>query len=162
MLKSLIADHPRGFYVNDAIMLSLRISENREPFDWSLKKFAAAALKRRQERLDSARVIFWELAADSASGLADDALLELGRLYAKASQPDSAVFTYDMLIDRYPESFLVPAALTEQGSVYATGLGRPDAARAAFRRVLTEFGDSPYLEEARRLLRNMDHTPPGG
>jgi tetratricopeptide (TPR) repeat protein len=161
-LKSLVADHPRGYYVNDAIALSMRINENREPFDWSLKKFAAAALKRQQERLDSARMLFWELAADSANGLADDALFELGRLYARAGQPDSAVIAFGLLIERYPNGFLVPAALTEQGEVYIAGLGRPDSARAAFRRVLTEFGDSPYLEEARRRLKNLNHAPSGG
>jgi len=155
VLKSLIADNPQGFYVNDAILLTLRVNENREPFDWSLKKFAGATLAKRQKHLDTARALFWELAADSANGLADDALLELGRLYTQADQPDSAIFAFGMLIERYPDRFLMPAALTAQAEVYATGLGQTDSARATYRRVLTEYADSPYLEEARRKLKNL-------
>lgn len=154
-LGSLIADYPQGFYVNDAIVLTMRVNENREPFDWSLKKFAAASLGQRQGRRDTAQVLFWELAADSTNGLADDALLELGRLYVRAGWPDSAVIAYGMLIERYPGGFLMPAALTEQGETYATKLNRPDSARAAYRRVLTEYADSPFLEEARRRLKDL-------
>lgn len=159
VLKVLLEKYPKGFFINDAIILSLRVSENREPFDWSLKKFSIAALNRRQNRLDSATTYYWQLAADSTNGLADDALLELGRSYAQAGQPDSSVLAYQYLTDRYPKGFLTPAALTEQGVVYATLLGQPEKAGLAFRRVLADYPHSPYLEEARRRLRELGQRP---
>lgn len=154
-LKALIAGHPSGFYVNDAIILNLRVDENREPMDWSLKKFAAASLCVKRKCLDSAQALFWELTVDSTNALADDALFELGRVYAETGRPDSAVMMYGLLGQRYPDGFLMPAALTAQGLVYAERLHQPDSARAAYRRVLTEFADSPYLEEARRRLKGL-------
>ena len=160
-LKSLIAAHPRGYFVNDAVALSLRITENREPLDWSLKRFSAAALLERQGKWDSAQARFGELAADSANGLADDALFELGRLYTRIGLADSAAVMYGRLIERYPGRPLVPAALTELGAIYAAQTGKAETARAAFRRVLTEFADSPYLEEARRRLKDVDRRRPG-
>jgi len=161
ILKAMVAKYPRGFYVNDAIILNLQITENREPLDWSLRRFAAGSLQKRQLHLDSARTLFWELAIDSANTLADDALLELGRLYASVGQPDSAVIAYGMLVEQHPDGFLVPAALTEQGGVYAEQLNQPDSARAALRRVLTDFADSPFLEEARRRLQKLGPAQPG-
>ena len=155
-LKALIVAHPEGFYVNNAMILNLRIDEHREPLDWSLKKFAAAAYFLKRKCLDTARTLFWELVADSANALADDALFELGRLYTEIGRPDSAVITYGLLVQRYPDGFLMPAALTARGTVYAEGLQQPDSARAAYRRVLTEFAHSPYLEEARRRLKGLN------
>jgi len=160
-LKALIAKYPRGFYVNDAVVLTLQITENREPLDWSLRRFAEASLQKRQRHLDSARALYWVLAIDSANALADDALLELGRIYAAAGQPDSAIVAYGRLIERYADGFLVPAALTEQGGVYDEQLNQPDSARAAYRRVLTDFADSPFLEEARRRLQKLGPEQPG-
>ena len=160
-LKALVAANPRGYFVNDAVALTMRVNENREPLDWSLKRFAAASLKVRQGQWDSARVLFGELAVDSANGLADDALFELGALYARHGHPDSAATAYERLIQRYPGKPLVPAALTELGGIYAAQAGKADTARAAFRRVLIEFGNSPYLEEARRRLKEMDRRTGG-
>ncbi len=154
-LKSLLTTFPQGFYANDAIALSLLVKENREPLDWSLKKFSTASLLARQGRLDSARTLLWKLAEDSANGLADDALYKLGQIYDRSEQPDSAALAYGLLIANYPDGFLMPAALTAQGTVYARGMNMPDSARAVFYRVLTEHADSPYLEEARRLMKEL-------
>ena len=155
-LKAVIREYPNGYYVNDAIILSMRVDENREPFDWSLKKFAAASLMQRQRRYDQARIQLGELARDSASSLADDALFELGRLYSEVGRPDSAVAMYRILTERYPEGYLAPAALTALAAVYANGLEQAASARACYHRVLTEYADSPYLEEARRRLQALD------
>jgi tetratricopeptide (TPR) repeat protein len=159
VLDGLMRRFPDGFYVNDAIILGLRIEENREPLDWSLKRFATAAFLEKRRQFDSARLLLWELARDSANSLADDALYELGKLYTELDRPDSAAISYGILTERYPDGFLMPAALTAQGTVYADKLRQPAAAREAYRRVLTEYADSPYLEEARRRLQGLEAPP---
>ncbi len=154
-LETLIESFPNGFYVNDAIVLNLQITENRDPMDWSLSRYAAGRLKLRQQRFDSARVYFTQLAEDSANGLADDALYDLGSLYRQLERPDSARAVYRMLVDHYPDRYLLPAALIALGDVYAEDLSAPEKAREAYHRVLTEFSNSPYLEEARRKMQNL-------
>ncbi len=154
-LESVIKSYPNGFYVNDAILLNLQITENRDPMDWSLSRYSAGRLKLRQRQFDSAMVYFRQVADDSANGLADDALYDLGSLYRQTNRPDSARASYQALIDRYPERFSVPAALVALGDVYADEFAEPEKAREAYHRVLTEFSDSPYLEEARRKMQNL-------
>jgi tetratricopeptide (TPR) repeat protein len=154
-LKTLVKQFPRGFFVNDALELSVILKENKDAMNWSLNRYAAGLLALRQHQIDSALARFGELASDSANSLADEAVFQEGLLYAAAGRLREAVEAFHLLIQRYPAGFLVPRAWVQLGDLYSGPLADPAKARAAYQVVITDFRDSPLVEEARRQLQAL-------
>ncbi|HEX9749971.1 MAG TPA: tetratricopeptide repeat protein [candidate division Zixibacteria bacterium] len=154
-LTELVKSFPRGLYVNDALGLSMILREGNDAMGWSLKQYAAARLEVRRMRPDSAIALFETLAADSANQLADDALLEQASVFGATSRFLEAVGACERLIELFPDSPLRPRAWVRIGNLYADSLGNASEARAAYQLILSEYKDSPVVEEARRRLQTM-------
>ncbi|MEW5701581.1 MAG: tetratricopeptide repeat protein [Candidatus Zixiibacteriota bacterium] len=154
-LTELVKRFPRGMFVNDALELSLMLKENKDAMNWSLNRYAAGMLAARRGQTDSALAYLATLAGDSANSLADEAIFQEGLLYTAIGRPQDAGAAYRNLIARYPDCFLVPRAWVRLGELYAGPLADLAQARAAYQTVLTDFQDSPLVEEARRRLQAL-------
>jgi tetratricopeptide (TPR) repeat protein len=151
----LVKSFPRGLYVNDALGLSMILREGNDAMGWSLKQYAAARLAVRRMQPDAAIALFETLAADSANQLADDALLEQASVFGATSRFLEAVGACERLIELFPDSPLLPRAWVRIGNLYADSLGNASEARTAYQLILSEYKDSPVVEEARRRLQTM-------
>ncbi|MBI3872381.1 MAG: tetratricopeptide repeat protein [candidate division Zixibacteria bacterium] len=154
-LKNLVRQFPRGFYVNDALEMSIILKENKDPMNWSLKRYSAGLLAIKRRMPDTALACFGQLAADSANSLADDAQLAIGRLYSDEAEYPQAVSAYRSLIARFPGSFLVPRVWAKLGDLYSGPLADPAQAKTAYQIILRDFKDSPLVEEARAHLQAL-------
>jgi len=141
--------------VNDALELGLLLTENKDAMNWSLARYAGALFAVRRNEYDSASVLFGQLVQDSSSQVADDALFHLAGLQAERKQYDQAVAGYRSLIERFPESFLVPRAWVQIGGLFEGPLNNPEEARNAYQTGLAEYRDSPLVEEARLRLQRI-------
>lgn len=154
-LKKLVGENPRGKYVNDALELTVLINEGKDAMSWSLSRYAGALYAIRRGQYDTAATLFSQIAQDSVNKMADEALFHLAGLWASQNQYDSALASYRALIVRYPDSFLVPRAYAEIGGLFEGPLDNPEEARRAYQTILTDYRDSPVVEEARLRLQRL-------
>ncbi len=154
-LKKLVKDHPRGVFVNDALELTVLLSDGKDAMSWSMSRYSGALYAIRRGEYDSASVLFSGLAEDSANQVADDALFHLASLQADREQYDNALGSYRRLIERFPESFLIPRAWAKIGELFEGPLDNPEEARNAYQIILAEYRNSPLVEEARLRLQRI-------
>ncbi|MBI5867080.1 MAG: tetratricopeptide repeat protein [candidate division Zixibacteria bacterium] len=155
-LKALVGRYPRGLFVNDALELKVMITDSKDAMNWSLDRYSGGVYAMRRGWLDSASVLFGQLVSDSASKLAPQGQFEIAQIKALRAQPAEAVQDYRMLISRFGQSSLVPRAWAAIGALYEGPLNDRQQARTAYQTIVTEFRDSPLVEEARLHLQRMD------
>ncbi len=155
-LKTIVGRYPRGLFVNDALELKVMITDSKDAMNWSLDRYSGGVFAMRRGWLDSASVLFGELVSDSASKLAPQGQFEIAQIRALKAQPAEAVQEYRQLISRFGQSSLVPRAWAAIGALYEGPLNDRQQARLAYQTIVTEFKDSPLVEEARLHLQRMD------
>lgn len=154
-LNALIKAHPRGLFVNDALHLSMIISEGQDAMNWSLNHYADGAYALRRGQDSVALEHFGAIVKDSANGIADEALFEVARIHSTHKAFDSALADYERLIQAFPESFMVPRAWLAIGDLYAGPLAESSQARDAYQIIITDHKNSPLVEEARLRLQSL-------
>jgi tol-pal system protein YbgF len=87
--------------------------------------------------------------------LADDSQYWIGESYYAQSELQTAAQAFQTLVDRYPDSVRVPAALLKAGFCYVD-LSEEDRARNYFRRVIDEYPYSDAAIKARDRLERLD------
>lgn len=152
-LKQFVQDFPRGLFVNDALQLSLLIKDGQDAMNWALDKYSGALLAMRRLQTDTALELFDVIAADSVNKIADVALFQAAKLRTSRGEYADAIADYQRLAGSFPESPMVPRAWLAIGDICEGYLGDPEGARKAYQTVLTEFRDSPEVEEARLRLQ---------
>jgi hypothetical protein len=100
--------------------------------------------------------LFGQLVSDSAGKLAAQGQFQIAQIKATQAVPVEAVEEYRSLISRFPQSSLVPRAWAAIGALYEGPLADRRQARDAYQTIVTEFKDSPLVEEARLHLQRMD------
>jgi TolA-binding protein len=170
LLRALIAESPRNQAAQAAYELGLsqlernRPAEARATFQDALTRFGGAPavpalLYRAAEAeaqlglLDEARTRFVKMAAlFPRDPWADDALVQAANLALKAKDLGAAEETAARLVDAYPESTLIPAALLVRARVAEEG-DKPAEAVRLFESLLGREGLTPDLiAEARYHL----------
>jgi tetratricopeptide (TPR) repeat protein len=158
-LQALTRQHPKGLFVNDALELSVLLSESQDAMNWSLSRYAEALYALRRRDPDSALVLFGQLVQDSANKIADEALFHMAAVRSDRERYQESLADYRSLIALYPSSFLVPRAWAQIGRLYEGPLQDIDSARDAYQTILADFRDSPVAEEARLRLQRLGQTP---
>ncbi len=154
-LNALIKAHPRGLFVNDALQLSMIISEGQDAMNWSLNHYADGAYAMRRGQDSVALEHFGAIVKDSANGIADEALFEVAQIHTSHAAFDSALADYERLIQAFPESFMVPRAWLAIGDLYAGPLAEASRAREAYQVIVSKHKNSPLVEEARLRLQSL-------
>lgn len=67
---------------------------------------------------------------------------------------DEALLSYKKVTTNYPTSFSAPAAYIAQGGILEQQ-GKPEEARHAYETVMTNFAESPFQQEAMRMMGKM-------
>jgi outer membrane protein assembly factor BamD (BamD/ComL family) len=79
----------------------------------------------------------------------------MGALQRRSLSFDAALKSYETIINRYPESALIDKMLFLTGDLYEKDFKDPKKAAGFYERILVEFPNSMYVNEARKRLREM-------
>ena len=141
---------------NDALELLLFVQENQKADSVALQQFAKADLLQRQHRLSEA------LKADEVirdkyreTPLIDEALMNIGDLYANMGRYADAAAAYDSLLTGFPESIVLDRAVMKLARIYQRGLHDTPKAIDAYQQLLVKYPNSIYASEARKAIREL-------
>lgn len=147
---------PVSVLLNDALTLSIRISDNQTDPE-ALKQFATAELNTLQRKYAEALSLLQALInKNPKSNLADQALFNVGDLFRLTGDYNAAMTAYSRLLADYSESFIRDLAQQRLGEVLEHDLGDLVKAQKAYEKLLVDYPNSLLLEETRKRIRTID------
>jgi tetratricopeptide (TPR) repeat protein len=160
-LQKVMVDFPRGYFVNDALRITLAIRDvegNTEP----LGRYARALQMEYRGKTDSAVGSYRELAGEDGSVLGDIALYRIMQLELGRGDSASALEAAARLDEEYPESYYRPLGLKLKADILAEDAQTIGEAKEIYRQILESFADYPFAREVRERLRELDKPEPVG
>ncbi len=143
---------------NDALLYSIRISENTEDdsLQTSLKAFAKAELFVFRHKNDSALYVLDTLIiANSNHQIIDDAYLLKAEIYESENNFVKAEENYKKIIDNYSWDILADLAMFKLGLMYEEKLIKKEQAAEFYKKLMIEYPSSIRVTEARRRYRKI-------
>ena len=139
---------------NDALQLQYFIQENNNSAPQALKDFAKADLLLRQHKYSESLVRFQDIVKRySTALLVDDAMMKIGELYVVLKRPQEAMRAFHFVVDSIQLSILKDRAQVQIAEIYQKVLNDKIQAIGAYERLLSQFPNSLYVEEARKRIR---------
>lgn len=145
-------------WANDALNLSLLISDNRGPdttFD-ALKVYASAELLITQNnfeaaisRLDTISILY------PSNSLADDILMAKAKIHLHKREYEKAEKALTEVFENYAFELWADDALFLLAELYEEKLNEPAKAKQLYERLLFDFPGSLYVVEVRKRFRNL-------
>jgi TolA-binding protein len=154
-MSRLMIDFPRGYYVNDAISLSMVMSAAENSTE-ALDPFAEALLYQTRGIPDSTRTRLQAVADQPGGRLADIALYELARLELGLGDSTATLTAVDHLITDHPDSYYVPMGMKIKADICAGQFARRQEAREIYLQLLEGYPDYPMATEVRQRLRSLE------
>jgi TolA-binding protein len=109
-------------------------------------------------KLDDAATVYQQVIGAARDGvLRRSAELGLAEAQARSGRFDQAIKTFTDLAQRKDDDLPVDGILLQLGRTYLDA-GRMKEAEQAFNRLVTEFPDSPFSEEAKQALEALKKT----
>ena len=139
---------------NDALQLQYFIQENNTSAPQALTEFAKADLLMRQRKYSESLAQFQDIVNHySTSLLVDDAMMKIGELNLFLKRPDEAMTAFHFIVDSIPLSILKDRAQFRIAEICQTVFNSKVRAIEAYEKLLAQFPNSLYAEEARKKIR---------
>lgn len=144
-------------FANDALTLGSVLSENMKNDGDALKEYAHGLFLARQRKNTEAIAVFNALIATSRKAdIADDALLEVAQLEASAGFTVQAVASYERLLSEFRmNSIVLDRAQFQLADTYRAEMHDSQKAIAAYEKLLADFPNSIYADQARKRVRQL-------
>ncbi|NIM98667.1 MAG: tetratricopeptide repeat protein [candidate division Zixibacteria bacterium] len=157
-----IADFPKGFYVNNSLERTILIGEHQDLDRPLLATFAEALLEKAQGKTESAISKLDGLISAKAEKLSDLAQMEKAKIYKEEKKYSESLKALNKLLEEYPQSFLCPQAQMMVGDLYNYHLNDRNKAIEAYQKLLKEYDRSVYVDQVRDRLRELkaEISPP--
>lgn len=153
--QKVIADFPKGLYVNNSLERIIVIGENQELDRYLLSVFAQALLEKLQGKAGSALFKLDKIISAKSEKLSDLAQLEKAKIYRAEKKFSLSLKALNELLERYPESYFCAQAQKLIGDVYNYHLNDETKAIQAYRKLLKDYDRSVYVDEVRDKLREL-------
>jgi len=150
-----IADFPKGFYVNNSLERTILIGEHQDLDRPLLVSFADALLEKAQGKTESAISKLDGLISAKAEKLSDLAQMEKAKIYKEEKKYSQSLKALNKLLEEYPQSFLCPQAQMLIGDLYNYHLKDRNKAIEAYQKLLKDYDRSVYVDEVRDRLREL-------
>ena len=138
-------------YANDALLLLNFIQSNKNNY---LPDYAKAEMYEKQKKISEALSLFKQVSEnEDKNSLVDESYLRMGLLQRKLMLYNDALKSFSYVINKFPESSLVDKILFLEGDVYEKDLKDHKNAVSFYERILLEFPNSMYVNEARKRIR---------
>jgi TolA-binding protein len=119
-----------------------------------MQLFAAADLLHIQNKDEQALTKLDEiLTAYPGHALTDDIYLKQANILIENKKFEEAINKLKLIIESYGEDILADNALFLLGDIYQNYLKLPEQAMAYYKLIITDYGDSVLLVEARKRFR---------
>lgn len=143
---------------NDALNLSLLISDNTvdDSAGTALKIYARAEFLIFKEQYDQAISTLDSL--DNlfpGNSLSDDILMAKAKIYIKERKDSPAVLNLQKIADEYPTDLWADDAVFMLADLYEHRLNNKEKAQALFKKIITDYPGSLWLNEARKRFRAL-------
>ena len=139
---------------NDALQLQYFIQENNTSAPQALTEFAKADLLLRQHKYSESLVQFQDIVKHySTALLVDDAMMKIGELYIVMQRPQEAISAFHFIADSIQLSILKDRAQFKIAEICQRVLNNKTQAIEAYEKLLSQFPNSLYVEEARKRIR---------
>jgi len=154
-LRKLMVDYPRGFYINDALLLLVLVGE-ADGASSLLNDFSDALLFEQMRLPDSTTARLLLIAQDPNQALADVALYKLATLSVDRSDSTKAIEYIDRLAANFPESYYLPYGLKTKADIYVSRLDGIEQAKSIYRHLLEKYPNYPFTSEVRKKMRQLE------
>jgi len=139
---------------NDALQLQYFIQENTSSAPQALAEFAKADLLMRQRKYAEALTRYQEIVRQYPSALlVDDVTMKTGELYLRLRQPLKAIASFRFVADSMQVSILKDKAQMQIAQTFQNVFKNTAQAIEAYQKLLAQFPNSLYAEEARKRIR---------
>ncbi len=139
---------------NDALQLQYFIQENQTSSLPALSEFAQADLQMRQRKYPESLSRFRNIVQQyPASLLVDDAMMKIGELHLKLKQTNDAMTAFRFIADSIQLSILKDRAQFRIAEISENVLHNKAQAITAYEKLLEQFPNSLYAEQARKRIR---------
>lgn len=143
---------------NDAIQLSLSISDNISPdstYD-ALKQFSRAELAYFRNQDNLALEVLDSLKGSYLSHpIFDDVMYLRSNIYERSGDYKQADTLLSLLVTNYPKSILADKSLLNRAILNQERLHNPQKAEELYTRLIMDYPGSIYIHEARRRVREL-------
>ncbi len=156
--NKLLVDHPRGYYVNDAVRLMVLIDEAKDHPE-QLFDYSNALLFEQRRMLDSSMAKLSLIAGSDGGVLADVALLKLAELSLSRQDTAAAINFVDSLAGRFPESYYRPYGMKMKADLLVEDSGKLDQAIEIYRSLLESYSNYPFIPAVRLKMRELRESP---
>ena len=155
MFRKHIESHPRGFYVNDALMYSLIIGENVMNSPDALKAFADMDFFKAKLMPDSVENRLISIISMPYSALTGLAGWKLAEFYSDLSDTTRAFDIISEMKTNYADDYYYPYCLKLKGDICFTS-GLFERAGEIYRLILEDYGTFPFIGEVRDKLQILE------
>jgi tetratricopeptide (TPR) repeat protein len=162
LFRQLINKYPRGFYLNDALNLSLTIGEAYIEAAEVLSDYSEALLFSYRLMPDSAEARFLSVLKGAVSPLTGICYYSLARHYVKQGLDETALKTIAEMADRIANDYFYPYCLKLKGDILSGTVDGREEAAAVYRLLLSDFGNYPFTGEIRKSLQKLENSLPPG
>ncbi|HVV56178.1 MAG TPA: tetratricopeptide repeat protein, partial [Mucilaginibacter sp.] len=148
---------------NDALNLSLLITDNlaADSTGNALKMYARADLQIFAERPDQAVAILDSIDAKYPNNsLFDDILMAKARIRIQEKNYTDAVTLLKKIVEAHPNNLWADDAVFMLGDIYENQLNDKEMAKAYYRKIITDYPGSLWINEARKRFRILRGDKP--
>ena len=128
-------------------------AEEKAPSEKELYERALAALKKKDYE-GARRLLRRYLELYPKGKYAANAHYWIGETYYAQRRYEEAILEYQKVVDGFPQSYKVPAALLKQGLAFLR-IGDTEAARILFKKILSRYPRSEQAPLARKYLKRL-------
>lgn len=157
--RRLIAQYPHGYYVNDALINSLIISEAQLTFPDALTDYAEAIYCRARLQPDSMATKFGQIIDQGLSTLVGLATYRLAEYRVETADTAAAMTLIDNMENLYPDDYFYPYCLKMKADIRQQQ-GDAEAASQIYRLILEEYNRYPFTGEVRTRLQEIEAKIP--
>ncbi|MFH2035389.1 MAG: tetratricopeptide repeat protein [Candidatus Zixiibacteriota bacterium] len=152
--RKIIATYPRGFYVNDALINSLIITENMLEFPEVLSNYATALYFTARLMADSVEQKYSEIINREWTPLTGASVLKLAELYASQNDTVKALDMADFMESKYAEDYFFPFILKLKADILLKNKNR-EMATELYHRLLENYSGYPFSAEIREIMQEI-------
>jgi len=158
--RKIIADFPRGYYTNNALINSLIIREAQQSFPGALDFFAGAAFYNARLMPDSVEITYRNILKLGQTSLTGLTMLHLAEHYCGHNDTLAALDIIDKMSVDYSDDYFYPYTLKLKGEIFTRDIARKDEAAAIYRDLLQNYDNYPFTGEIREALQNIENSRP--
>jgi tetratricopeptide (TPR) repeat protein len=162
----LVLDYPKGLYVNNCLEKLVLLKENKAN-SATLLLFSEALLERTKRNYDKALSLFQNIinfenkSQDAFAQLAEASQVQTALIYRERKAFGQSIEAFSQVVEKYPKSFYCPLALKSIGDIYYFDLDDKANAEISYERVLSQYNNSPFVEEIRDKLKRIKEAKKG-